>query len=101
MTTAAIDIDVLDELFENQKKLDDVLNSFFDDDSFLSSSTSFDDNVSGTSAQKGNLNFQSGEDFSLDSDDTILDQKSRSIFYFIVPLIMEIAAIYYGVTYFT
>ncbi|NOQ14165.1 MAG: hypothetical protein GQ583_06770 [Methyloprofundus sp.] len=92
MTTAAIDIDVLDELFENQKKLDDVLNSFFDDDSFLSSSIPVDDNVSGSN---------SVEDFSLSSDDNILDQKSRNISYLIVPLILEIAAIYYGVTYFT
>lgn len=90
MTTAAIDIDILDELFENQKKLDDVLNSFFDDDSFLTSLD--DDNVSETSPQK---------DFSLDSDDQLLDQENHSIFRIIVPLVVEIAAIYYGVTYFT
>ena len=98
MTTAAIDIDILDELFENQKKLDDVLNSFFDDDSFFSST---DDIVPVTSPQKDSLTFQADEDFSLDSDDKYLDQKSRSIFHIIIPLIMEIVAIYYGIMYFT
>jgi len=99
MTTAAIDIDILDELFENQKKLDDVLNSFFDDDSFLASLD--DDNVSETSPQKDSFTFQADKDFSLDSDDQFLDQESRSIFRIIVPLVVEVAAIYYSVTYFT
>jgi len=98
MTTAAIDIDILDELFENQKKLDDVLNSFFDDDSFFSST---DDIVPVTNPQKDSLTFQADEDFSFDSDDKYLAPKSRNIFHIIIPLIAEIVAIYYGIMYFT
>ena len=43
MTAATLDLDTLDKLFDNQKKLDDIFSSIFDDDSLDSSPMSFDD----------------------------------------------------------
>ena len=97
MPTAAIDLDMLNELLDNQKKLDDVFN--FDDDFFLGSSMSYDDEL-GSSDQIDSQGYHSYGELSFESDDILADQESRSIIYFIVPVAMELAVIYYGVMYF-
>ena len=101
MTTAAIDLDILNELFDNQKKLDDIFSSMFDDDSFLSSSSSLDDQTFGNSAQKGSHERSSKDDWSFITEDKTFVQKSRGIFYFIMPLMLEIAVIFYGIMHFS
>ena len=94
-----LDLDLLNELFDNQKKLDDLL---LDDDSFLGSSMSFSDGVFGTSDQDDNLDivdFRSSEGLSLDSGDVTLEQGSQKIMYFYVPMAIEVVAIVYGLMY--
>jgi hypothetical protein len=95
MTTATVDLDLLNELFENQKKLDDIFS--FNDESFLSSSFSISD-------QKNNQDsgvFRSNEDWSHNADDTLFEQKSRSKTSFAALIVIEIAVIACGLIYFT
>ncbi len=94
MTAAAIDLDVLNELFDNQKKLDDIFGSLFDDDSCLSAS-SYDEPTPRESDQKDNQVTYSKDNF---ADE--FTQESRSTLSLVMPVILEIAVIYYGVMYF-
>jgi len=82
MTAAAIDVNILNDLFDNQKKLDDVFDSLFDDDSFIT------------------LDESTAIIESYTSFDDIVPQKSRSLTNIIIPVALEIAIIYYGVLYF-
>jgi len=94
MTAAAIDLDVLNELFDNQKKLDDIFGSLFDDDSCLSAS-SYDEPAPKGSGQKDNQATYSKDNF---ADE--FTQESRSTLSLVMPVVLEIAVIYYGVMYF-
>lgn len=98
MTAAAIDLDTLNELFDNQKKLDDVLNSMFDDETFLSS-LSYSDQAPEPKGQKSHQSFQANEDWSYDSDEFSV-KKSRGVTYFVI-VAVEIVAISYGILHFT
>ena len=100
MTTATIDLDTLNDLFENQKKLDDIFSSIFDDDSFLSNSISLNDQPLGSSGQKSSQDLHSNEDLSFKAEDKTFVQKKRSITHLIMPVVIEIAVIYYGMMYF-
>lgn len=92
MTTAAIDVDLLNELFDNQKKLDDVFNSMFDDDSFLSSPAS----AKSSSRQAK----QYDEDFSLSAQNSLGANKTNNITHVVLPVALEIAIISYCIMYF-
>lgn len=99
MTAAAIqlDLDLLDELFDNQKKLDAAL----DEDFFIGSPMLFEEK--GDSSQKSNLGFGEAylkDDFVFDFDDSLFDKESRSIYSVVVPVVLEIAIIAYGLMYF-
>ncbi len=100
MTAAAVDLDLLNELFDNQKKLDDLFS--LDDDSFLKS-MSFGTNALKSSELNGEANIVNipPEDLSFNSDDLIFNQKKRSAASFIIPLIVEIAIIVGAIIYFT
>ncbi|WP_174483178.1 hypothetical protein [methanotrophic endosymbiont of Bathymodiolus puteoserpentis (Logatchev)] len=95
MTAAAIDLDVLNELFDNQKKLDDVFGSLFDDDSFLNVS-SYDEVTPRSSEQKSNQSTYTTDNNTMDE----FIPESRSILSLATPVIIEIAIIYYGIMYF-
>jgi len=95
MTAAAIDLDTLNELFDNQKKLDDVFGSLFDDDSCLSAS-SYDEPTPRRSDQKDNQ----ATTYSKDNFADEFTQESRSTLSLVMPVVLEIAVIYYGVMYF-
>ena len=101
MTSAVIDLDALNDLFENQNKLDDIFNSIFDDDSFLSSSMSSNDHELGNREQKGSQDLSYNEDVSFDAEDITFDQKTRSITFIIMSVVVEIVALSYGIIYFT
>ena len=98
MTTAAIDLDTLDKLFDNQKILDDVFDSMFDEDPFLSSATSFSDYAKKESAraQATRNNLHAYEELTFTVETTSFSQRTRNFAYFILPVI-ELAAIYYGI----
>jgi len=96
MTTVAIDIEMLNELFDKQKNLDDILNEDF----FLDSSILPDDQASETSALKDNLNTELNKDMSSDSENKYFFQNSPRIIRLLVPILLEVAAISYCITYF-
>lgn len=102
MTSAAIqiDLDLLDELLENQKKLDDL---FLDDDLFLTSSVLTEDTpdkVSKVTKSAFEDNYIE-EDLSYGSDDFIFEEKTRNPFASIVLVLLEVVAIYYSISYFS
>jgi len=86
---ATIDVNTLDSLFDNQQKLDDVFNSIFDEDPMNELIT-----------EKVILNNQFDDDWSIKPDDTVYAQETHNISYFLIPVIIEIAAIYYGIMFF-
>jgi len=96
--TTAIDINTLDSLFDNQKKLDDIFNSIFDDD--LDSEFSIDIHASQSYEQKSSLDIHTIDDYSFNTGNEVLIQKKQNIPYFIIPVVLEIAALYYGIMYF-
>ena len=101
MTSAAVDLDALNELFENQNKLDDIFNSIFDEDSFLSSSMLSNDHELESRDQKGSQDLNSNEDLSFNAEDRTFVQIKKSITYFIMPVVVEIVAVSYYIIYFT
>ena len=95
MTVATIDLDTLNNLFDNQKKLDDMFDLMFDEDPLSNSSTSFNDKAFGNAQ---NISYNR-EELSFNPEDDFV-QKKRSAIGFVMPVVMEIAAIYYGIFYF-
>ncbi|NOR79228.1 MAG: hypothetical protein GQ529_00105 [Methyloprofundus sp.] len=95
--TTAIDINALDSLFDNQKKLDDIFNSMFDDD--LDSDFSINIHSSESFEQKSSLDIHSTENFSANIGNEMLVQKKQVIPNFVIPVLLEIAVIYYGIMY--
>lgn len=92
MTSPTIDLDTLNDLFENQKKPDDILSSFFDDDSALSTTLS--------NEQKSTNNLYSNDDFSFNPTDKTTVKTKQNIVYFVLPVVFEIAALYITVSFF-
>jgi len=97
MTTASIDIATLDKLFDNQKKLDDIFDSIFDDDSFSNCVMSDEPIIESRSSKK----LYSEKDLMSYNGGNVLAQKKRNISYLILPVILEIVVIYYAMMNFT
>lgn len=95
MTSAAIDIDTLNNLFDNQKKLDDLFDLMFDEDALNNSSTS--PNIASGNTQK--ISSYHSEELSFSPEDDSFVQNNRSTIGFIMPVVLEIAAIYYGIMF--
>jgi len=92
MTTIGIDRNILNDLLDNQKKLDDVFDSIFDEDPFLDSSP--------TSAEYAVFDdSQSPDTYVSFNDSDTTDGKPTSTMQLIIPVALEIAVIYYGITY--
>jgi hypothetical protein len=94
MCAAVIDSNVLNSLFENQNKLDDLFDSIFDDDNYFISSVS--------SSQSENLYVASSATHSIASKqsrvrEALLMIKERCPHFFMLPIVLEIAAIYFVV----
>ena len=81
MTSQTIDLDELNQLCENQKKLDDIFDSLFDDDSFISSSAPVIEHTQ------------------IKPDIQASAQTDRTMLNLLLPVVLEIAAIYYGSVY--
>lgn len=95
MYTAAIDRNALNGLFDNQKKLDDLFDSIFDDDNYFIGSVS--------SSQSENLYPASGIGRSFTPKqsrmkESLLTIKEQCPYFFVLPIVLEIAAIYFVVT---
>lgn len=95
MTAIAIDLDMLNELLDNQKKLDDVFDSMFDDDPFLSTTAS-NSHARQNNTQKSKQSFDSSKDFSFN-----MQEKDQGLARIVIPVVIEIAVICYGIFYFS
>ncbi len=94
MTTAALDLDALNNLLDNQKKLDDVFSSIFDDDNFLSSSI-FDEKEFEDNDQEYSQDLYTNEDLSFNTEDKDFFHNKRSLTNFLIPVVLEVGVIYY------
>lgn len=90
-----LDLDTLNNLFDNQKKLDDVFSSIFDDDTSLNTSVSFDDQIFESSDWDTDEDSFSNDDLSFDSKGKTFFQNNRSLANIALPVLAEVAIIYY------
>lgn len=98
MYSAAIDRNALSGLFDNQKKLDDLFDSIFDDDNyFISSSSPSSQSESNYSASCANRSMQSSQSKVTES---LLAIKNQHPYFFVLPIVLEITAIYFVVSNF-
>jgi len=100
MSLAKIDLAALNDLLDNQKKLDDIFDSAFDEDPLLSTPDPLSELTLATSHQENNGDYYSDEFWSADSNKNNIIQTKRSVAYLILPVVLEIAALYYGIIYF-
>lgn len=91
MYAATIDRHALNGLFDNQKKLDDLFDSIFDDDNYFISSASSSQSYS---APKVTRSFTPKPSPVRDS---LLRVKEQTPYFFMLPIVLEIAAIYFVV----
>jgi len=97
MNAAAIDVDTLNNLFDNQKKLDDIFNSIFDNEDTIVSSSVSSNNQSQSSVQANSQDIFYQDEFTLEFDNEVYVPQKRNALYMVLPVVLEIAAIYYGV----
>jgi hypothetical protein len=91
MSSITLDKNALNGLFDNQKKLDDLFDSIFDDGNcFISNATSVQ-TESHYSAYRANHYAPSNHSRMTDS---LLVIKEQHPYFFMLPIVLEIAAIY-------
>ncbi len=95
MSAATIDTNVLNSLFDNQKRLDDVFDSIFNDDCFI---------ISGYSAPSENPSSTSNTSRSYTPKQSsvrtsLLTIKERHPYFFMLPIVLELVAIYLVMTH--
>lgn len=102
MNSTTIDASALNSLFDKQKKLDDIFSSMFEEDefNFINNSVSNNDQVIESSSWDDDKS-PYNEDLSINSRNDTLEQKKQSIIHIALPLVLEIAAIYYAISYFS
>lgn len=94
MNSVSIDINTLNDLFDNQKKMDELFDSIFDDDNYFvdSSSSSSSKTVSSYSSYDEESPISYGNDSVKESHLAI---RIQNPYYFILPVVLEIGAIYW------
>ena len=92
MSTVAIESNMLNGLFDNQKKLDELFDSIFDDDNYFISSSS-----TSSSSQSGSRHsaYEVESQYSVKKSPLAIKQNPIS---YVLPIVLEIAAIYWIVT---
>lgn len=94
MSTVAIESNMLNGLFDNQKKLDELFDSIFDDDNYFISTTS-----SSSQSESRHSAYEVESQYSVSSSvkKSPLAIKQNPLSY-VLPIVLEIAAIYLIVT---
>lgn len=92
MYTATIDRNALSGLFDNQKKLDALFDSIFDDDNYFISSSSSSQSDSHSAVYGGAERFPSKQNKAIDA---LLTIKSHSPYFVALPIVLEIALIWF------
>lgn len=95
MTTAAIDVDMLNQLFDNQKNLDDIFNEDFLFDPIIT-----DDYESESSDQEDDLDIYSYKDMRSNSMNKPITLDYRRAINLFLPIILEVAIIASCIKYF-
>ena len=96
MNTVAIDRNTLNDLFDNQKKMDELFDSIFDDDNYFINSSS---SSSQAGSRRSTLDVESQSSYGGDSvKEPLLAIRKHNPYYFVLPIVLEIAAIYLIVT---
>ena len=93
MYAATIDRNALNGLFDNQKKLDDLFDSIFDDDNYFISSTITSQSYTVPNTTRTYTPKPSPV------RDSLLRVKEYSPYFFMLPIVLKIAAIYFVVAY--
>ncbi|AEG02601.1 hypothetical protein [Methylomonas methanica] len=95
MSATTIDRNALNGLFDNQRKLDDLFDSIFDDDNYFISSVSPSPsrNRCATSSADGSFTQKQNK-----VKESLLTIKEQSPYFFMLPIVLEIAVIYFVVT---
>ncbi len=92
MSAAIIDSNVLNSLFDNQKKLDDLFDSIFDDDSYFISSASSSQPESLYVASNATRSFTPKQSRVRES---LLMIREQYPYFYVLPVVLEIVAIYF------
>lgn len=94
MYTATIDRHALNGLFDNQKKLDDLFDSIFDDDNYFisSSAPAASSTHSSYAAYNRDSRFEPRQGGMVESLAMI---KSQCPYFYLLPIVLEITAIYF------
>lgn len=96
MNAIALDRNALNGLFDNQKKLDDLFDSIFDDDNFYISSTP----VSVQSVARS-PEFKVERSVAYKSSSLIksVDAMKQHPYFFVLPILLELTVIYWLITH--
>lgn len=96
MNTIAIDRNTINDLLDNQKKLDELFDSIFDDDNYLirdsSASSQTDKHYPKFDDEKSPWSYEGDS-----VKESQLAVRKHNPYYFVLPIALEIAAIYYVV----
>lgn len=95
MTAAAFDPNLLNSLFDNQKKLDDLFDAIFDDDNVFASNVA----SSLSLASSGYASDPAPSRQHYPGRDTTLTIKPRHPGFLVLPIVLEVALIYAVIAY--
>lgn len=95
MSATIIDRNALNGLFDNQRKLDDLFDSIFDDDNYFISSASPSPAGNRCAVSSAEASFASKQSKVKES---LLTVKEQCPYFFMLPIVLEIAVIYFVVT---
>lgn len=91
MSTVAMNREILNSLFDNQQKLDELFDSIFDDDDFLiNSSPSSSQSVNHSTAFEAEKQFSSGGG----KVKALFLAIKHNPYFYVLPIVLEIAVIY-------
>ncbi len=99
----AIDAGALNSLFDKQKKLDDIFSSMFEEGEFdfINSSVSNNDQLIESNSWDDDKGSPFNEDLSINSWSDTLEHKKQNIIHVALPIVLEVAIIYYAISYFS
>ena len=95
MSAAIIDTTALNSLFDNQKRLDDVFDSIFNDDNYFICSVSSTPSAGNGSTHNTSRSYTPKQS---PVKGSLLMIKARFPYFFMLPIVLELAAIYVLVT---
>lgn len=96
MNTITLDKNALNGLFDNQKKLDDLFDSIFDDDNYFISSAP---SLTQPNTRRADLKVESQFSYTGGKLVESLDAMKHNSLYYVLPIALEMAVIYLVMTH--